>query len=112
MSRDFSNFTKSLTPQLNYLKTQPKPLKYEESIFKRQAEDIKSTFELQLEALKKSNETLEAQLQLAKDSAAQAEQNAGLARAESRTSRHIAIISMVVAFVSPLLTLLVEHLIL
>lgn len=51
MPKDFSNFTKAMTPQLNYLKTQPRPLEYEKSIFKKQADDIKEPLEHQLKVV-------------------------------------------------------------
>lgn len=108
----FSDDPPKSNPILDAIMYEPYSFNYENSIFKKQVDDIKSSFDLQLEALKKSNETLEAQLLLAKDSAAQAEQEAHIARSESRTSRRIAIISMIAAFISPFITLLIEHLLL
>lgn len=100
------NIPQPRTPELDFLKMKPEPLKYENSIFKQMADDVKSPLEQQLESLQmiaesaqRQADAAQTQAKLAEEAAENAKADAIIARKEARFAKIVSVMAIITPIV-------------
>lgn len=111
-----SDFPKPETPPLAFTATQLKPLKYEDTLFKKMADDIKSPIEQQLESIesiadsaRKQAESSESIAYSAKDTANAATTQADIAVKTSKKADVKGWLAVIIAGLTLFVELTVHH---
>lgn len=93
------------TPSLLFMQTQPKPLKYEETFWKKQADDIKQPFENQLHSLQIIADNTKEQANSLSEQVKVMREQLKIAQEETKSAKKDALFSKVVSIISILIAL-------